>query len=299
MEFLRTPDERFADLPGYAFTPRYDSVETADGSSLRMHYLDEGPANGPVVLLLHGEPTWSYLYRSMIGPLANAGFRVLAPDLIGFGRSDKPVAREAYSYATHLHWLEQWFLKRDLGDVTLFCQDWGGLLGLRLVAAHPDRFARVLASNTALPDGSDLGEGFRQWRDFSQSRPDMEVGRVVARGVTRRLTPAEISAYDAPFPDVSYKAAVLTFPTLVPLGPDDVEAAENRQAWSVLEQFQKPFLTAFGDRDPVLGHMDTVLQKRIPGARRQPHIRLERAGHFSQEDEADQFVHALLKLMDG
>ena len=298
MEFLRTPDERFANLPGYAFTPRYDSVEATDGSTLRVHYLDEGPAQGPVVLLLHGEPTWSYLYRSMIGPLADAGFRVLAPDLIGFGRSDKPVAREAYSYAANLDWLEQWFLKRDLADVTLFCQDWGGLLGLRLVAAHPDRFARVLASNTALPDGSDLGDGFRQWRDFSQSRPDMEVGKVVARGVNRRLTPAEVSAYDAPFPDVTYKAAVLTFPTLVPVGPDDREAAENRQAWSVLEQFQKPFLTAFGDRDPVLGHLDSVLQKRIPGAQSRPHIRLESAGHFSQEDEAAFFVHALLKLMD-
>jgi haloalkane dehalogenase len=234
----------------------------------------------------------------MIGPLADAGCRVLAPDLIGFGRSDKPIAREAYSYAANLDWLEQWFLKRDLGDVTLFCQDWGGLLGLRLVAAHPDRFARVLASNTALPDGSDMGDGFRQWRDFSQSRPDMEVGKVVARGVNRRLTPDEITAYDAPFPDVTYKAAVLTFPTLVPLGPEDREAAENRQAWSVLEQFKQPFLTAFGDRDPVLGHMDSVLQKRIPGARSQPHIRLESAGHFSQEDEAGQLVQALLTLMD-
>jgi haloalkane dehalogenase len=298
MEFLRTPDERFANLPGYAFTPHYDTVETRDGSTLRMHYLDEGRADGPVVLLLHGEPTWSYLYRSMISPLAAAGFRVLAPDLIGFGRSDKPITRAAYSYASNLDWLEQWFLKRDLRDVTLFCQDWGGLLGLRLVAAHPDLFARVLASNTALPDGSDLGDGFRQWRDFSQSRPDMEVGKVVARGVNRRLTPAEISAYDAPFPDVTYKAAVLTFPTLVPVGPDDCEAAENRQAWSSLEQFQKPFLTAFGDRDPVLGHMDTVLRERIPGAARQPHMRLESAGHFSQEDEAELFVHTLLKLMD-
>ena len=298
MEFLRTPDERFANLPGYAFTPHYDTVETRDGSTLRMHYLDEGRADGPVVLLLHGEPTWSYLYRSMISPLAAAGFRVLAPDLIGFGRSDKPITRAAYSYASNLDWLEQWFLKRDLRDVTLFCQDWGGLLGLRLVAAHPDLFARVLASNTALPDGSDLGDGFRQWRDFSQSRPDMEVGKVVARGVNRRLTPAEISAYDAPFPDVTYKAAVLTFPTLVPVGPDDCEAAENRQAWSSLEQFRKPFLTAFGDRDPVLGHMDSVLQNRIPGAAGQPHIRLELAGHFSQEDEAELFVHTLLKLMD-
>ncbi len=298
MEFLRTPDERFANLPGYAFTPHYDTVETRDGSTLRMHYLDEGRADGPVVLLLHGEPTWSYLYRSMISPLAAAGFRVLAPDLIGFGRSDKPITRAAYSYASNLDWLEQWFLKRDLRDVTLFCQDWGGLLGLRLVAAHPDLFARVLASNTALPDGSDLGDGFRQWRDFSQSRPDMEVGKVVARGVNRRLTPAEISAYDAPFPDVTYKAAVLTFPTLVPVGPDDCEAAENRQAWSSLEQFQKPFLTAFGDRDPVLGHMDSVLRNRIPGAAGQPHIRLELAGHFSQEDEAELFVQTLLKLMN-
>jgi len=298
MEFLRTPDERFANLPGYAFTPHYDTVETRDGSTLRMHYLDEGRADGPVVLLLHGEPTWSYLYRSMISPLAAAGFRVLAPDLIGFGRSDKPITRAAYSYASNLDWLEQWFLKRDLRDVTLFCQDWGGLLGLRLVAAHPDLFARVLASNTALPDGSDLGDGFRQWRDFSQSRPDTEVGKVVARGVNRRLTPAEISAYDAPFPDVTYKAAVLTLPALVPVGPDDCEAAENRQAWSSLEQFQKPFLTAFGDRDPVLGHMDTVLRERIPGAARQPHMRLESAGHFSQEDEAELFVHTLLKLMD-
>jgi haloalkane dehalogenase len=234
----------------------------------------------------------------MISPLAAAGFSVLAPDLIGFGRSDKPIARAAYSYASNLDWLEQWFLKRDLRDVTLFCQDWGRLLGLRLVAAHPDLFARVLASNTALPDGSDLGDGFRQWRDFSQSRPDMEVGKVVARGVNRRLTPAEMSAYDAPFPDVIYKAAVLTFPTLVPVGPNDCEAAENRQAWSSLEQFQKPFLTAFGDRDPVLGHMDTVLRERIPGAARQPHMRLESAGHFSQEDEAELFVHTLLKLMD-
>lgn len=298
MDFLRTPDDRFAKLSGYEFAPRYDTVEAGDGSTLRMHYLDEGPAHGPVILLLHGEPTWSYLYRFMIGPLAAAGFRVLAPDLIGFGRSDKPIARAAYSYASNLDWLEQWFLKRDLRDVTLFCQDWGGLLGLRLVAAHADRFARVLASNTALPDGSDLGDGFRQWRAFSQSRPDMEVGKVVARGVNRRLTPAEISAYDAPFPDVTYKAAVLTFPTLVPVGPDDCEVAENRQAWSALEQFRKPFLTAFGDRDPVLGHMDTVLRNRIPGAAGQPHIRLELAGHFSQEDEAERFVHTLLKLMN-
>ncbi len=298
MIVLRTPDERFSNLPDYDFLPRYLSVMATDGTGLRMHYLDEGPRDGPIVLLLHGEPTWCFLYRQMIPGLVDAGCRVLAPDLIGFGRSDKPSERNDFTYAAHVDWLSQWLTAMDLTDVTLFCQDWGGLLGLRLVADHPGRFARVVASNTALPTGEDVGEGFRDWLAFSQSRPVMEVGRVVSGGITRKLSASEISAYDAPFPTVDYQAGALVFPTLVPVTPDNPATYDNLAAWKALEQFDKPFLTAFGDRDRVLGHLDVVLQTRIPGARGRDHVRLKSASHFSQEDEPDALVEAILSLMD-
>ena len=234
MELLRTPDERFADLPGWSYGPHYADV-TAEGLTARMAYVDEGPRDGRPVLLLHGEPSWSYLYRSMIGPLVAAGRRVIAPDLIGFGRSDKPAAREDYTYARHVGWLTELIVNHlDLTDVVLFGQDWGGLLGLRIAAEQEARFGAIVASNTFLPAGDrPLGAGFEAWRTFSQQTPEFPVGRIVDGGTARALDAAEIAAYDAPFPDESYKSGARQFPMLVPDGPDDPAVPANRAAWEV------------------------------------------------------------------
>jgi haloalkane dehalogenase len=292
MEALRTPDERFAGLTDWPYEPHY--VEVGDG--LRMAYVDEGPRDADPVLLLHGEPSWSYLYRKMIPPLVEAGHRVVAPDLIGFGRSDKPAAREDYTYARHLGWLAGLVTGHlDLRDAILFGQDWGGLLGLRLVAEHPDRFAAVVASNTFLPTGDrPLGEGFERWRAFSQQTPDFPVGAIVDGGTVRDLSPEEIAAYDAPFPDDAHKAAARQFPALVPATPEDPAAPANRAAWEILQRWDKPFVCAFGDRDPVTQGADAVLRKLIPGAEGQPHVTLEGAGHFSQEDAGAQLAEIVL-----
>jgi len=245
--------------------------------------VDEGPRDGATVLLLHGEPSWSYLYRHMIPALVASGHRVLAPDLIGFGRSDKPADRNDYTYERHVAWLSQWFTDVDPQDVTLFCQDWGGLLGLRLVAAYPDRFAGVVVANTGLPIGTAFSEGFGQWLAFSQSTPDLPVGLIVNGGTARELSDAEVAAYDAPFPDASYKGGACQFPTLVPITPEHASVEENKAAWAVLTQFDKPFVTAFSDADPITGGGDAVFQKLVPGAKGQPHVTLAGA-HFLQED---------------
>ena len=291
MEALRTPDDRFDQLPGWAWQSRYAPV-TAGDAQLRMAYVDEGPPAARCVLLLHGEPTWSYLYRHMIGPLTALGLRVIAPDLIGFGRSDKPVRLEDYSYAQHLVWLSELVIERlDLRDAVLFCQDWGGLLGLRLVAANPERFAAVIASNTMLPTGDhDPGPAFRAWRDYSQSVEQLPIGRIVAGAARRELAPDEIAGYDAPFPDERFKAGARRFPALVPITPDDPEAGRNRAAWKVLSGWKKPFVCAFGDSDPITAGGDGVLRKLIPGTVDQPHVTLSGVGHFSQEDAAEQLV---------
>jgi haloalkane dehalogenase len=285
MDILRTPDERFAGLPDWPWASRYADV-TADGQTVRMAYVDEGPADARPVLLLHGEPSWSYLYRSMIGPLVAAGLRVVAPDLIGFGRSDKPAARADYTYARHAGWLTDLVVARlDLRDVTLFAQDLGGLLGLRLAAEHEDRFAAIVASNTFLPTGDrPLGAGFEAWKRFSQETPDFPVGRIVDGGTARALSDAEIAAYDAPFPDDTYKAGARQFPVLVPASPDDPAVLANRAAWEVLRAWRKPFVCAFGDQDPVTRGADAVLRQLIPGAEGQAHETLAGAAHFSQED---------------
>ena len=280
MDVLRTPDDRFAALPGYAFAPRYAMV-----GELRMHYLDEGPRDAAVVLCLHGEPSWSYLYRKMVPGLVAAGLRVVAPDLVGFGRSDKPVRREDYTYQRHVDWMTAFLDAVELRDITLFCQDWGGLIGLRLVAAEPERFARVVASNTFLPTGDDpVTEAFERWRQFSQSVPEFPVGKIVATACARPLASDAIAAYDAPFPDERFKAGVRQFPLLVPARPDDPASAPNRAAWDRLRAYTRPFLTAFGDSDPITRGADRRLQAQIPGAAGQPHVTLERAGHFIQED---------------
>ncbi|HEX5926073.1 MAG TPA: haloalkane dehalogenase [Baekduia sp.] len=295
MELLRTPDERFADLAGWSHDPHYADV-TAEGETARMAYVDEGPRGGRPVLLLHGEPSWSYLYRSMIGPLVAAGRRVIAPDLIGFGRSDKPAAREDYTYARHVGWLTDLVVTHlDLTDVVLFCQDWGGLLGLRIAAEQEQRFGVIVASNTFLPAGDrPLGAGFEAWRTYSQQTPDFAVGRIVDGGTARALDAAEIAAYDAPFPDDSYKSGARQFPMLVPAGPEDPAVPANRAAWEVLRRWEKPFVCAFGDRDPVTRGADAVLQSLIPGAAGQPHVTLEGAAHFSQEDAGPRLAEIII-----
>ena len=284
MEVLRTPDERFAGLADYPFAPHYLTVTDADGTDLRIHYVDEGPRDAAPVLLMHGEPSWSYLYRKFVPDLVARGHRVIAPDLIGFGKSDKPAARTDYTYERHVAWMSDWLTTLDLTDITLFCQDWGGLIGLRLVAAFPDRFARLVVSNTGLPVGTGSSEGFDAWLAFSQNVPQFPVGFIVNGGTTRELTAAEIAAYDAPFPDETYKEGARQFPTLVPITPDHASVAENRAAWAVLERFERPVLTAFGDKDAVTKGGEKAFIERIPGARGQPHRIIAGGGHFIQED---------------
>lgn len=295
MNILRTPDAHFENLPDWSFHPHYTQIIDASTSqTLRLAYVDEGPRDGPAVLLMHGEPTWSYLYRHIIPKLVALGYRVVAPDLIGFGRSDKLADRNDYTYERHVAWLSSWLTAMNLSDITLFCQDWGGLLGLRLVAAFPERFARVIAGNTGLPVGSPASDGFMQWLAFSQSTTDLPVGQIVATGVTRKMSREEVAAYNAPFPDASYKAGACQFPTLVPITPQHASVAENNAAWKVLTSFDKPFVTAFSDNDPVTRGGELPFQKLIPGAKGQAHVTLK-GGHFLQEDCPDDIV----ALIDG
>ena len=284
MEFLRTPEHCFDDLADYPFAPHYLNVTDADGTDLRIHYLDEGPRDAPPILLMHGEPSWSYLYRNFVPDLVARGHRVIAPDLIGFGKSDKPAARSDYTYERHVTWMSAWLIALDLTDITLFCQDWGGLIGLRLVAAFPDRFARLVIANTGLPVGTGSSEGFNAWLAFSQNVPQFPVGFIVNGGTTRALTTAEIAAYDAPFPDESYKEGARQFPTLVPITPEHASVAENQAAWKVLERFERPVLTAFSDQDAVTKGGEKVFIDRVPGAKGQPHTIIVGGGHFLQED---------------
>ena len=289
MKTLRTPDERFTDLPGYDFAPNYAEIADGDGGTLRMHYLDEGPSDGNVVVLMHGEPSWCFLYRKMIPILTEAGLRCIVPDLVGFGRSDKPTEKSDYSFARHVEWVrELLFDKLDLNDATLFGQDWGGLIGLRVIAEHPDRFARFVVGNTGLPDGrGGQNEAFLRWQKFSQESPVFEIGTIVNGGCTSDLTADVIAAYNAPFPDDTYKAGARIFPSLVPTGPDDPAVPANRSAWEVLEQWEKPVLTTFSDRDAVSKGGEVAFTRRVPGAKGQPHTTIEGAGHFLQEDRGE------------
>jgi len=294
MDVLRTPDERFESLPDFDFAPNYLTV----GGGLRMHYLDEGPRDAAPVLLMHGEPTWCYLYRHMIPLFAAAGHRVVAPDLIGFGRSDKPVARDDYTYQRHVDWLSDWLGQLDLRGITLLCQDWGGLLGLRLVADMPDRFARLVLANTALPTGDrPAGEAFRAWRDYSQSTPVFNAGRIVHGGTVSKLTEAETAAYNAPFPDARYQAGARQFPVLVPDRPDNPASAANRAAWEVLRTLPTPVLTVFGADDSIMAGVEKTFQRELPGAAGQPHRILPNAGHFLQEDVGRELAEAALAFI--
>ena len=251
MHVLRTPDARFEHLPDFPFAPHYREVRDADGTALRIATIDQGPRDAAPVLLMHGEPSWSFLYRRIIARLAAAGHRVVAPDLIGFGRSDKPSDPADYTYERHVRWMSDWLLAMNLDRITFFGQDWGGLIGLRLVAAHPLRFARIVVANTGLPVGTGFSDAFKTWLEFSQNTPVLPIGDILGMGTERTLTAAERAAYDAPFPDERYKAGARRFPTLVPITPQHASVAENIAAWSVLESFTRPCLTAFSDADPV------------------------------------------------
>ncbi len=288
METLRTPDERFAGLPGYDHEPRYAEVPAGDGArSLRMAYVDAGPADGPVVVLLHGEPSWGYLYRHVLPPLVDAGLRAVVPDLVGFGRSDKPAEVADYTYARHVEWTRSLlFDALDLRDATVVGQDWGGLIGLRLVAEHPDRFARVVAANTGLPTGDQpIPDLWWRFHDYVARTPELPIGFLVASGCAVPMTDETRAAYEAPFPDAAYQAGAKAFPDLVPTSPDDPAAAANRAAWEVLARWDKPFLTAFSDGDPITRGADVMMQGLVPGAAGQQHTTITGAGHFLQEDK--------------
>jgi len=296
MKILRTPDERFENLLGWTFEPKYKEISSEYGD-LRIHYIDEGQKNSDPILMIHGEPSWGYLYRKMVNPLVQAGKRVLVPDLPGFGRSDKLSKRDGYTYEKYVNWMSDWLLKVDLTKITLFGQDWGGLIGLRLVTAFPERFSKVVAANTFLPTGDhDPGEAFLQWKDYSQTVEDFHTGGIIKGGTVREVSQETIDAYNAPFPDNSYKEAARQFPTLVPVTPNDPSSQVNREAWQKLKKWDKPFLCAFSDSDPIMAGLDKTFIKLVPGTKNMPHTTIEKAGHFLQEDNPEDCVKAILSI---
>ncbi len=292
-DILRTPDERFDGLPGYPFAPHYTTV-----AGMRMHYVDEGPADAPPVLMLHGEPSWSYLYRKMVPIITRAGLRAVAPDLIGFGRSDKPASQDAYTYQAHVDWIWEFVERTGLKDITFVGQDWGGLIGLRVAAEHPDRFARIVAANTYLPTGDNPpGEAFLRWQEFSQKAPQLHIGNIVKGGCRTEVPPEVVAAYDAPFLDETYKAGARKFPLLVPTRPDDPASDANRRAWEVLRKWDKPFLCAFSDEDPITRGGDRAFQESVPGTKSQPHTTIKGGGHFLQEDKGEELAQAIVSFV--
>lgn len=295
IELLTTPPEVLQALPDWSCDLRYVSVDAGSGP-VRVAVWEAG--DGPTVLLLHGEPSWAYLYRHMVPLLVAAGCRVVAPDLVGFGASDKPAELSDHSYANHVAWMSQALHDQlDLTDVVAFFQDWGGLIGLRCVAADPDRYSGLVVANTGLPTGDQqMPEAFRQWQEHAASADPFPVGGVIQGGTARRLTDAEVAAYDAPFPDSDHQAGPKVMPSLVPTAPDDPEAAAQRAAWEVLQQFEAPVLTAFSDGDPVTAGGERVFHKLVPGARDQAHRTIEGGAHFLQEDRPDDCVAAILEL---
>jgi haloalkane dehalogenase len=286
MQVYRTPDSAFEHCPDFPWEPAYAEVTDPDGGALRVAYVDAGPSDGPVALLLHGEPSWSFLYRHVVAVLVERGIRCVVPDMVGFGRSDKPLDPADYTYARLVEWTRELvFDHLDLRDVTLVGQDWGGLIGLRLVAEHPARFVRVVAANTGLPTGDfDMPEIWWQFRGAVEKSEVLDIGRLVAAGCARPMADDVRAAYDAPFPEERAKAGARAMPTLVPTRPDDPAAEANRAAWEVLVASELPFLTAFSDSDPITGAMAPILRKLLPGAAGLEHPTIEDAGHFLQED---------------
>lgn len=296
MELLTTPADRFDNLPDWP----YASQRVEVGHGAHMAFVDEGPRDAAPVLLLHGEPTWSYLYRHMIPVLLEAGHRVVAPDLIGFGRSDKPSDRADHSFAAHVEWMTTFVVEAlDLTDITLFCQDWGGLIGLRVVGEQPDRFARLVIGNSGLPTGDqEMPEAFMRWQHFSQTVESFPVSPMIQGATNRELTPAELAAYDAPFPSEAFKEGPRIMPSLVPTSPDNPASAANRKAWEVLMAFERPVLTTFSDNDPITGGGDRVFQKLVPGTKGQDHTTVS-GGHFLQEDAGPELAAIINGFVDA
>ncbi len=299
MQVLRTPDACFAALPDYPWAPRYVEVPSGDGTRLRLHYIDAGPADARVLLLMHGNPSWSFLYRKMIPLFTAAGYRCIAPDLVGLGRSDKPAREEDYSVGRHVEWMRAaLFDALALSQVDLVCQDWGGIIGLRLVAAHPERFRSVVAANTGMPTGDGpVSEQLKRWPEMARAMTVFPVGQLISWGCADGLGEAEIAAYDAPFPDESFKAGVKSFPGLIPLTPDNPAVPDQIAAWRALERFERPFLCAFSDKDPMNRGGDRALKARIPGAQGHPHTTIAGGGHFLQEDRGAEFAAAVLPFL--
>ena len=299
MSVLRTPDKCFEKLVQFPFEPHYKEIQDIDLGALRIHYVDEGPRNAPVILCLHGEPSWSYLYRKMIPLFTATGFRAVVPDLVGFGRSDKPSQRSDYSYKKHVQWMKDWIDEVGLRDITMLGQDWGGLIGLRLLAENPDLFARFSLSNTFLPTGDQgTSEAFERWRKFSQENEEFDTGSIVNLFGRGKLSGEEVEAYRAPFPSDEYKAGARQFPLLVPTDPDDPASEDNRRAWQVLMQWNKPALMCFSDSDPITGGGDRAFLKRVPGTKDQPHITLK-GHHFIQEEDGETWAHAVVDWISG
>jgi haloalkane dehalogenase len=294
MNILRTPDDRFDNLPDYDFEPNY-----VDIGGLRMHYVDEGSRDAHPVLMLHGEPSWSYLYRHMIRPIADAGFRAVVPDLIGFGRSDKPSRQSDYSYLNHVTWMQKFLEALDLHEITLVCQDWGSLIGLRLAAENERRYAMIVLANGGLPTGDQpMPRAFRIWRAFARFSPWFPIGRIIQSGTVEDLSPEVMAAYDAPFPSRAYKAGARAFPMLVPTSPDDPAAAANRDAWEALRNWRKPFLTAFSNRDPITRGGARAFRESVPGAADQPHTTIRNAGHFLQEERGPELARVVIDFVN-
>lgn len=292
IDFVRTPEENFKNLPNYAFEPNYIDVD-----GLRMHYVDEGPKEADPVLMMHGEPSWSYLYRHMIPICAAAGHRVIAPDLIGFGKSDKPTQISDYSYQTHMNWMTTFIEQLDLKNITLVCQDWGSLLGLRLAAENESRFKAIVIGNGMLPTGDQSPpSAFKVWKTFALNSPWFPIGKIIEFGSFKSLSKDELRAYNAPFPSAKYKAGARAFPALVPVSTDNPATEANREAWKVLEKWEKPFLTTFSNGDPITRGGDKYMQSRIPGSNGLPHKTLK-GGHFLQEDSGTEFAQAVNDLL--
>ena len=326
MKFVRTPDERFENLQGFPFAPNYTEVDDSEGGKLRMHYLDEGPSDGQIVLCMHGQPSWSYLYRNMIPILTKAGYRCIAPDLVGFGRSDKPTSIDDYTFARHVEWVRQLISNLGLTDITLIGQDWGGLIGLRVAAENEDLFARIVVANTGLPTGAPVpkemeealykkfdetpglppqemmmkmatstdGFGFFYWIKYCAEYPDFKVTDIIQPGDGKPF-PAEVQAgYGAPFPDNSYMSGARKFPTLVPILPNNEAIPANKAAWEVFEKWQKPVITAFSNNDLVTAGGDKPFQERVPGAKGQKHVTIDGGGHFLQDARAAQLCEVVI-----
>ena len=295
MKILRTPDNRFSNLLDYPFKPNY--IQLGD---IRIHYVDEGESSKEVVLLIHGEPTWSYLYRKMVPIVSESGYRVIVPDLVGFGKSDKPINQEDYTYEKHVGWISSFIESLDLKNINLFCQDWGGLIGLRIVSEQGYRFNRIIASNTSLPTGDfKVPKAFFNWQKFSQDTPVFNASKIVKSSCVNKISNEVQKAYDAPFPDETYKAGARRFPMLVPTSPNDPSSQPNREAWEKLKNWHKPFLTAFSDSDPITKGGDILFQKLIPGCKGISHKTIVGAGHFLQEDKGPELAQLIVDFIDN